>query len=91
MAVRLHLLICGRVQGVGFRFFTLETARKLNIAGWVRNLPNGEVEAEAEAQEQKTLERFLDELRKGNSFARVDSIETREVPVTGTQEPFDIY
>lgn len=91
MAVRFHLLIRGRVQGVGFRFFTTETARKLGVVGWVRNTPGGEVEVEAEAKERSTLERFQSQLQTGNRFAQVDSIEMREVPATGKPEPFDIY
>jgi len=91
VAVRIHLLIRGRVQGVGFRYFTLEAAHRLDIVGWVRNLPSGEVEAEAEAQKMEILKRFQDELQTGNRFAQVDSIEAREMPATEKLEPFTIY
>jgi acylphosphatase len=91
VAIRFHLLIRGRVQGVGFRFFTTETARRLGVCGWVRNLPGGQVEAEAEARDRATLDRFQKELRTGNRFAEVDSIEAREIPATGKPQPFDIY
>jgi acylphosphatase len=45
---RLHLVISGRVQGVGFRFSAYDEAKDLAVAGWVRNLPNGDVEILAE-------------------------------------------
>jgi acylphosphatase len=45
---RLHVLATGLVQGVGFRWFVRETARRLNVAGWVLNRPDGDVEVEAE-------------------------------------------
>src|SRR3982751_2540845 len=46
--VAVRVLVSGRVQGVGFRDFTLRKAQQLRLAGWVRNLPSGEVEAYAE-------------------------------------------
>lgn len=50
---RLRLLVSGRVQGVGFRFATLDEAQGLGVAGWVRNLASGEVEIEAEGREDR--------------------------------------
>ena len=46
-AVRVHVTVSGMVQGVGYRYFTVTEARKLGLAGWVRNLMNGDVELEA--------------------------------------------
>ena len=47
-AVRVHVTVSGMVQGVGYRYFTVTEARKLGLAGWVRNLMNGDVELEAQ-------------------------------------------
>ena len=49
---RLHLIISGRVQGVGFRFSAYDEAKDLALAGWVRNIPSGEVEIVAEGSKE---------------------------------------
>ncbi|MFH2201824.1 MAG: acylphosphatase [Elusimicrobiota bacterium] len=89
MTERRHLLIKGRVQGVGFRWFTRETAARLSLGGWVRNRPEGSVEAEVEG-EPDVVRRFIQELKTGLPFAYVDSIEEYAVPSTGGKESFDI-
>ena len=63
-------VVRGRVQGVGFRASTEETARALGLGGWVRNMPDGAVEVEAEGPEDalRELEQFL---RRGPRMARV--------------------
>jgi acylphosphatase len=66
--------VSGRVQGVGFRYAALNEARRLGVAGWVRNLPDGGVEVLAQA-EPAVLERFHDWLRQGPPAARVTNVE----------------
>lgn len=73
---RRHLTVRGRVQGVGFRWFTLDTAEALGLTGWVSNRKDGSVEAEAQGTEE-ALDEFERRLRTGNPAARVDSIETQ--------------
>lgn len=73
---RLHVTVRGRVQGVGFRWFASDTAESLGLTGWVRNLKDGSVEAEAQGTEEALVE-FVERLRTGNPAARVDSIETQ--------------
>ena len=68
-----HIIIKGKVQGVSFRYFTLNEAQKLNIVGWVRNKPDGNVEAVAQGDETK-LELFINILKQGSSFSRVDNV-----------------
>jgi acylphosphatase len=67
-------IISGRVQGVGFRYFTHAAAERENIHGWVRNLPDGRVEASAEG-EADALDRFERALRHGPPGARVADLE----------------
>ena len=71
---RLRVRVNGRVQGVGFRFATYREAEVLELAGWVRNLYDGRVEAEFEGPRVR-LEEMLDWCRKGPPFARVDQVE----------------
>jgi acylphosphatase len=70
-------LVTGRVQGVGYRFFAARAARELGLSGWVRNLPDGSVEALAEGGEEP-LARFLERLRRGPLSSRVDSVLVEE-------------
>lgn len=72
-----RLLVSGRVQGVGFRAFAQRQADRLGIDGWVRNLPDGRVEALA-AGEETAVAAFIDALRRGPLIARVASVEVIE-------------
>jgi acylphosphatase len=74
MIVARRLVIGGRVQGVGFRWFTVEQARAENVAGFVRNLPDGRVEAFVEG-DADSLDRFERALRRGPRGARVDDVD----------------
>ncbi len=70
----LRLIISGRVQGVSYRYFTQQTARELELTGWVRNLTDGTVEVQV-AGDSQVLERFRQHLLAGPRFGRVDGIE----------------
>ena len=72
-----RFVVSGRVQGVGFRYFVRSQAKKMNVGGWVRNLPDGRVEALATA-EIDVLALFESELRRGPSLSSVEKIETAE-------------
>jgi len=74
MPERLHGIVRGHVQGVGFRISTLRKAQSLSLTGWVRNLPGGEVEVEAEGGTQP-LEQFAAWLRHGPAGAGVQDFE----------------
>jgi len=76
--VRRRYLIGGRVQGVGFRFFAQRTASRLGLLGWVRNLPNGAVEAEAQG-DLNSLNSFESALRQGPRGAQVADFEHTEI------------
>jgi len=84
-----HYFVHGRVQGVGFRWFVRRVAEELGLVGWVRNVPDGRVEAEA-AGTPEQLAAFEQRLRQGPPGARVTNVEV--VPLAGTpaRERFDI-
>jgi acylphosphatase len=71
---RVHLTIHGLVQGVAFRAYTEEQARRLGVKGWVRNLPGGQVEAEAEG-ERSAVEALVAWCRHGPPAARVEGVQ----------------
>lgn len=74
MEVRIkHYLISGRVQGVGFRAFTVKTATAMGLLGWVRNLADGRVEAVAHGRSEVIL-KFEAALRKGPPGCSVQSM-----------------
>ena len=87
--IRRHLLIAGRVQGVSFRYYTRQTALKNGVVGWVRNLPDGRVEALIEGGEQDVA-RTLSWCRQGPDLAQVDRIEIVEQPAVGEFTDFRI-
>jgi len=70
-------MITGRVQGVGFRYFAHAAAERENVHGWVRNLPDGRVEAAAEG-EAEAMDRFERALRHGPPGARVEHLEIEQ-------------
>ena len=82
---RYRLAVQGVVQGVGFRWFTRETARRLGLAGWVRNNSDGSVEILVEGSEG-AMDRFVAALRKGPESAAVSRIE-RKVEASGESLP----
>ncbi len=79
---RRHLLVTGRVQGVGFRWFAVELAESLGLSGWARNRSDGSVELEAEGTTD-ALDEFRRRLRTGNPAARVDGIDETPAAPTG--------
>lgn len=82
-----HFKVVGRVQGVGFRWFTRVVARRLQLAGWVRNLPDGSVEVAASGREEK-LEELRRLLEKGPDGAVVSGVIDLEPVVEELDFPF---
>jgi len=72
-ATRLHAVITGRVQGVGFRFFIRRNANQLGVTGWVRNRTDGAVEIIAEGNDQD-LQEFVAKLRTGPQMSWVQNV-----------------
>jgi len=74
--------VTGRVQGVSFRYHAQERARRLGVAGWVRNEPDGSVAAHLEGDAQ-AVEAMLAWCREGPSYARVESVDVQDAEATG--------
>lgn len=85
----LHAIVRGRVQGVGYRATTLDEARRLGLAGWVRNRADGTVEVRAEGTQAK-LDLFLSYLRRGPLGARVTTVIDDWAEVQGAPMPFQV-
>jgi acylphosphatase len=84
-----HYLISGRVQGVGFRYFTWTAAVREGLHGWVQNRSDGRVEITAEGESQ-ALERFEREIQHGPPHARVDAMEVTDVGAEGRSIGFEV-
>lgn len=87
--VRARLLISGRVQGVAFRWETLQAAERCRVNGWVRNLPDGRVEAVVEGPRRQVTD-LIDWCRKGPPVARVDSLDIQWEDFSGAFGEFKI-
>lgn len=79
--ITVRLRVRGRVQGVCFRDWTIETARALGLNGWVRNRLDGSVEIAASGPDA-AIESFVEQCRRGPPAARVDSIERNMEPAS---------
>jgi acylphosphatase len=84
-----RVLIRGLVQGVGYRYFAERTARHLGLKGFVRNLPDGRVEAVAAGREDDVAA-FITTLRQGPAAGRVDGLEIGEASLEDTVSRFEI-
>ena len=82
-------VLSGRVQGVGFRYFALDAARRENLRGYVTNRDDGSVEAVAEG-DAESLERFERALRRGPSRSRVEQVMVDEVEPDMASSGFEI-
>ena len=86
---RAHVLISGRVQGVWFRASTRDKAKELGIKGWVRNTPDGKVEAVFEGPREK-VEEIIKWCHKGPVLARVTNVEVKWEKPKNELEDFKI-
>ncbi len=86
---RVHVWIRGRVQGVFFRAYTRDAAKQRNVKGWVRNLPDGRVEAVFEG-EAEAVEDMIRWCHNGSPLSRVDDVEIVEEPYVGEFDDFHV-
>jgi acylphosphatase len=88
-SVAARLLIHGRVQGVGYRFFAQELAGIFGLPGWVRNLPDGNVEVFVEGP-RPVIEVLIERLENGPSMARVENVTVDWQSPQGRYDSFSI-
>lgn len=87
---QIRAVVVGRVQGVGFRWFVRQEARRLGVAGWVRNLSDGSVELET-AGEDTAVDRLIQHVRVGPDAAEVNEVLISDSQVVGSVPyPFSI-
>ena len=87
--IQLHLIVSGKVQGVGFRYFSQMKAVQYGVTGWAKNLSNDSVEIVALGTRDQ-LEPFIEDLRIGNPFSIIDNIEITENEKTEDFRSFTI-
>ncbi|MEE4194102.1 MAG: acylphosphatase [Anaerolineae bacterium] len=86
---RIHGFVSGRVQGVGFRYFTQQTATELGVTGWVKNTYDGKVEFVAEGTEEQ-LTKFRRKLSRGPASAYVSDLTVENISGKGEFSTFRV-
>ena len=89
-AVRARISVSGRVQGVGYRAFTIRVATQRGLVGGVRNSDDGRVELEAEGPKDKILS-LIEDLKVGPPASRVTAVQVEWVTATGRQTDFRVW
>ncbi|MFQ7311103.1 acylphosphatase [Sellimonas sp.] len=88
MEERRHIYFYGRVQGVGFRWKAMQTAKYLNLTGWVQNMYNGNVEMEVQG-EKELIDRLMQELNT-DRFIRIEKTEMLTLPLVDGERDFKV-
>ena len=78
-----RLRLTGRVQGVFFRAWAQGHARELGVSGWIRNCPDGSVEAHLESEGEQPVARMIERMRRGPANAQVESFDVEEASPEG--------
>lgn len=86
---RVHLWISGRVQGVFYRAATSEKAQSRGLTGWVRNAPDGRVEAEVQGS-PNAVDELIDECKSGPPMAKVEEIEVSDIDPEPDEQRFQV-
>ena len=82
-----QIIVHGRVQGVGFRYFVHDAGKRLGLVGNVRNCPDSTVEIVVEGEAGRIAD-FVKQVERGPALSRVQRIEVLEMPVQGTYSSF---
>jgi len=87
---QVYIIISGRVQGVGFRYFARHKAEEFNIVGWVKNTPDGKVEIEASGEPQN-LNTFVDWMKIGPARAIIKTFSVSDISPERSFTRFTIH
>jgi acylphosphatase len=87
--VRYYIIVEGRVQGVGFRYFCQMNATSLNLTGWVHNMDNGMVEMEIQGDEN-VINKFISIIKQGNYFIKLSSLSKKIIDLVLDEKKFKI-
>jgi acylphosphatase len=87
--LQLQIVVSGRVQGVGYRYFAQMKAVQFGITGWVKNRSDGAVEMVTTGTKEN-LDLFIEEIRRGNPFSTVDQVEINEISIAENYQSFTI-
>ena len=82
-----HIIVHGRVQGVGFRYFVRKTGMELGLTGDARNCPDGTVEIIVEGNASK-IAGFIREVERGPALSRVERVDIADIPALGAYDSF---
>jgi acylphosphatase len=85
--IRMHAVVAGRVQGVFFRMYTAQEAKRLALSGWVRNLGDGTVETEFQGEENE-VRLMAQWLHQGSPNSRVDRVQSHPCPPLTEEKSF---
>ena len=85
-----HLIISGKVQGVGYRYWLQALSTKLNVQGWVRNLKTGEVEAVV-IGEEKIIQEIINHCKSGPANSLVEKVQISDTDEEHNKNYFEIY
>ncbi|MGM0902185.1 MAG: acylphosphatase [Bacillota bacterium] len=87
--LQLQIVVSGKVQGVGYRYFAQMKAVQFGITGWVKNRSDGAVEMVTTGIKEN-LDLFIEEIQRGNPFSTVDQIEISEISTGEKYQSFTI-
>lgn len=87
--ITLKIIVTGRVQGVGYRWFARESAQELELSGYVKNLPDGDVEVVAQGREEQVW-KLTNILRQGPSFSKVIDLNITELADKHLYDSFEV-
>ncbi|WP_428910972.1 acylphosphatase [Niallia sp. Krafla_26] len=87
--IQLHIIVSGKVQSVGYRYFSQMKAVQYGVTGWAKNLSDGSVEIMAKG-EKDDLDAFVADLKVGNPFSKIEHMEIKEVEETEDFHSFTI-